>query len=320
MTLIRRIAARFRTTPAPQQRRTPGWLAGVYRTAQERRRYRLFVPSGYYGQALPLLVLLHGCEQTAEEFANATGINALAERESVLVLYPEQALAANRQRCWNWFHPGHQERGRGEPGLLAGLTRHVIREYAVDPSQVWVAGLSAGGAMAVVLGATYPELFAAVGCHSGLPYRAAETSLSAWTAMRFGNRGQSAGAEVTRAGRVPRLIVFHGDVDETVDAANARLLAKQWLQLGGRSDANEGDLEPAMSVTVRDSGGHAYTRSIYRAAGQTVVELWIVHGLTHAWSGGVSGASHTDSNEPSAGEEMLRFFLGAGFNGSADLS
>ena len=171
--------------------------------------------------------------------------------------------------------------------------------------------------MAVVLGATYPELFAAVGAHSGLPYRAAESSFSAWRAMRFGSgRSRTAGAVVTETGHVPRLIVFHGDADETVGVVNATALVKQWLQLAGRSDVKEADLEPAISLTVRDAGGHPYTRSIYRAASQTVVELWIVHGLAHAWSGGASGAAYTDTNAPSAGEQMLHFFCGATFSGS----
>jgi poly(hydroxyalkanoate) depolymerase family esterase len=271
-----------------------------------RRNYRLYIPSGYSGQPVPLLVLLHGCRQSADDFALGTEMNALAERETMLVVYPEQSATANRQHCWNWFDSDHQHRGHGEPALLAGMTRSIVRRYGLDPARVYVAGLSAGGAMAVVLAATYPELYAAVGVHSGLAYRTAGSLLAAWRAMRFGTPDRAPGWVVPPA-RVPPLIVFHGDADDQVDVANAEYLVRQWLDVQEGSETSA-TTEPAMTVVVRDGGGHPYTRSIYRADGNTLVERWIVHGLGHAWSGGHSAGSYAHASPPSASEEMLRFF------------
>jgi poly(hydroxyalkanoate) depolymerase family esterase len=295
--------------PAPRPASPGRWLAGSFRNAYGQRNYRLYVPGRYVGQAMPLLVMLHGCTQDPDDFAATTGMNDLADRCSFLVLYPEQSASAHERRCWQWFQPEHQARSQGEPAVIAGLTRRVMREYAVDPDRVYVAGLSAGGAMAVVLGVTYPELFAAVGVHSGLPYKAGEGLLSAWMAMRLGTPAV-ASMEVPAGSRAVPLIVFHGDADRTVSLANSNQLVAQWAHRYALCDGATA-ATIAQPMTVRDGvvpAGYAYSQALYGAGDQTLIEQWTVHGLGHAWSGGSPAASHADPLGPDASAEMARFF------------
>ena len=263
------------------------------------RGYKLYVPSGYVGQAVPLVVMLHGCTQTAADAAAGTRLNTLAEDDVLLVVYPEQAAAANQSKCWNWFQPTDQQRDAGEPSLIADITRQVMATYHVDAGRVSVAGMSAGGAMAAILGATYPDLFAAVGVHSGLARGAARNLRSGLVAMRQGGP-IPAPSEVRR---VTPTIVFHGDRDTTVHPRNGEQVLAQALAL---SDADG----PGRTVSEgRVPNGYTYTRSLYRDAGGDVVgEHWVVHGAGHTWSGGSPSGSFTDPRGPDASKEMLRFF------------
>lgn len=265
--------------------------------------YKVYVPAGYEAdpaRRFPLVVMLHGCTQSPDDFAAGTRMNALADQHGLLVAYPAQSANANGSKCWNWFRPQDQARGKGEPALIAGVTAQVSADYRVDPARVYVAGLSAGAAMAVVLGRTYPEVFAAVGVHSGLPYRAAHDVGSAFAAMKGG------GARVADAGThalVPT-IVFHGDHDHTVSHANGSAVI---AQLGGGGVAA---LERSAEEAGIATGGRRYTRTRYAdPAGRPVVEDWRVHGGGHAWMGGSASGSYTDPQGPDASAEMLRFFL-----------
>jgi poly(hydroxyalkanoate) depolymerase family esterase len=244
--------------------------------------------------------MLHGCTQSPDDFAAGTGMNRLAEEHGLLVLYPAQDNAANPQRCWNWFNPEDQQRDRGEPSLIAGMTREVMREHAVDPARVYVAGLSAGGAAAANLAATYPDLYAATGIHSGLPAAAASDLPSAFAAMR-----QGAAPSSRPAGRklVPT-IVFHGDQDSTVSPHNGdRIIAQVRAMAEG--------LQATAAVQRGEApGGRAYSRRLHAdAAGRVLLEQWMIHGAGHAWAGGSPAGSYTDPQGPDASREMIRFFL-----------
>jgi poly(hydroxyalkanoate) depolymerase family esterase len=292
------------------------FLSGAFQNPAGTRNYKLYIPSGYATgtTAMPLIVMLHGCTQSADDFAAGTQMNRLAEREGFLVLYPEQSANANGSNCWNWFRADDQQREQGEPSLLAGLTCRIVSTYRIDPARVFVAGLSAGAAMAVILGVTHPDVFAAVGAHSGLAYGAARDVPSACAAMKGGaaptRKGATSGTRMRGGSRsrqasgrpaVPT-IVFHGDGDRTVDCGNGAEIVHQAVEAhgGGLLQARERSLY----------GQRDCSRFVYGdRADRPVVEHWIVHGAGHAWSGGDARGSYVDASGPSASVEMLRFFL-----------
>jgi len=267
----------------------------TYSNAAGRRQYRLYVPATATGEPMPLIVMLHGCTQSADDFAAGTQMNSLAEQNRCLVAYPTQPQQANPSKCWNWFKPGDQRRECGEPSLIAGITREIIARHPVDPARVYIAGMSAGGAMAALMIDQYPELYAAAGIHSGLPARCAHDLPSALAAMKGGNASRTSSSESPQR----PVIVFHGDADGTVDVGNAARIVQGFGRPTQRSRETRGPGSGLRDWTV--------TRLV---SGEGVeAELWTVHGAPHAWAGGDTRGSYTDPNGPNASAEMLRFFL-----------
>jgi poly(hydroxyalkanoate) depolymerase family esterase len=287
-------AAAQPTQPSRIDGATAKFHSHSFSNAAGSRDYKLYVPSAYEGRSLPLVVMLHGCTQSPEDFAAGTRMNELAEERGFFVAYPAQSPAANPNKCWNWFKRSEQRRDKGEPAIIAGIAHKVMADYALDNRQVYVAGLSSGGAMAATMAATYPDLFAAVGIHSGLAFGSAHDLPSGLAAMRNG----SAGAAVPN---VPA-IVFHGDRDTLVHPRNGDELIAQWL-----AD------KPASGMSTESGpviNGLSYTRRLlHGASGVPVLEHWLIHGAGHAWSGGSAAGSHTDPRGPDASSEMVRFFL-----------
>ena len=263
------------------------------------RKYKLYLPSCYRGEPLPLVVMLHGCTQSPDDFAAGTRMNECAEEQGLFVAYPAQPTSANPSRCWNWFESSEQRRDNGEPSLIAGITRQIARDLPVAAGRVYVAGLSAGGAAAAVMAATYPDLYAAVGVHSGLACGAAHDMATAFAAMR---NGVGAAATPARGSKtlVPT-IVFHGDADKTVNPLNGDHVIAQ-AKLGT-------DLKTTV-VRGRSEGGVSFVRTIESDdSGRSILEQWVLQGAGHAWSGGSPQGSYTDARGPDASREMVRFFL-----------
>jgi len=272
-----------------------------YHTVQNaagERRFKLYVPAGHDEQPLPLIVMLHGCTQSPDDFAAGTRMNQLADERRFLVAYPEQPKSANPNKCWNWFKVGDQIRDLGEPHLIAEVTRQILREQAVDADRVYVAGLSAGGAAAAIMGATYPDLYAAVGIHSGLACGAARDMHAAFSAMR---EGAPAARLPVRTGPVVPTIVFHGDRDTTVNPVNGDQASEQ--ASGGPGVRTR--------VTRRATAtGISFTRTIrFDAQERAIGEQWVLHELGHAWSGGSALGTFTDPRGPDASAEFVRFFF-----------
>jgi poly(hydroxyalkanoate) depolymerase family esterase len=286
-------AARGAECPAAAEPLPGTFIDDSHTNAAGTRTYKLYVPSTYTGEPRPLVVMLHGCTQDPDDFALGTQMNVLAEEGGFLVVYPAQSGQANKARCWKWYNAIDQQRDQGEPSIIAGITRDVMARYAVEPAQVYVAGLSAGGAMAAIMGHLYPELFAAVGVHSGMPFATADNLPSAIIAMKSGMQRRH------KPDQAIPMIVFHGDRDTTVHPRNGRTLIEQV-----RHTTEEVAVESGKAP-----GGHGFTRTLHQDAGGRVhAEHWLVHGEGHAWSGGHPSGTFTDGKGPDASREMLRFF------------
>ncbi|MES2952542.1 MAG: PHB depolymerase family esterase [Pseudomonadota bacterium] len=324
--------------PPPQYADVDGgtFTGASYTHAGLTRNYKLYTPpaSATSGRPSALVVMLHGCTQNPDDFAAGTNMNTMADEQGFMVLYPEQSQKANPSRCWNWFKHNHQRRGSGEPALIATLAQMVAHEHGIDPRRVYIAGLSAGAAMAAVVAAAYPEVFAAVGVHSGLPGGAATNVAEALALMKSGggNGGMGGGmgagivggaglggggfgaqgSKATPAALAVPTIVFHGDQDQTVHPRNGEqvLAAALTGQATGSTTSvsgmsGEGTVEQGVS-----DRGRRYTRSVYLdGSGAPLAEHWVVHGAGHAWSGGTANGSYTDVTGPDASREMLRFFF-----------
>ena len=267
------------------------------------RTYKIYVPARYAGASsenVPMVVMLHGCTQSPDDFAAGTRMNTFADEHGFVVIYPAQSASANIQKCWNWFRTEDQAREVGEPAIIAGITREVASTYPIDKRRIFVAGMSAGAAMAVILGTTYPDLFAAVGAHSGLAYGAAHDLPSAFGAMHGGSDLPRA---MPDAGVAVPTIVFHGDGDHTVDAHNATTIVEQATARHDNANLRED------ATTGIAAGGRTYSRTAYTDMSDRVVaEQWTLHGAGHAWSGGSAAGSFTDARGPDASKEMIRFF------------
>ncbi|MFK5599845.1 alpha/beta hydrolase family esterase [Methylobacterium sp. HMF5984] len=274
----------------------PAALARRYGNLSGSRAYDLFLPSGKGHRPRPLVVMLHGCSQTARDFAIGTRMSRLAEEQGVIVAYPDQPRSANMVKSWNWFRDGDQHRGRGEPSILAGLTRQIINDFDVDPTRVYVAGLSSGGAAAAVMGQAYPDLYAAIGIHSGLACGSAKSMATALSTMRRGSLQQP-----MPTGHPVPTIVFHGDRDTTVASINGDQAIAQ---------SRPGTELTGTTTEGRSAAGRSFTRTVLAETyGAWSSEQWLLHGAGHAWAGGHPSGSRTDPKGPDASREMLRFFM-----------
>ncbi len=286
------------------------------RIAPGGRAVHVYTPPGLGGDGAPLVVMLHGCTQTPASFSAGTAMNALADAHGVVVAYPEQTREDNQQGCWNWFLSGHQGRDAGEPASIAAAVRTVVDRWTIDPRRVYAAGLSAGGAMAGIMAATHPDLFAAVAVHSGLGFRSARTLPSAMNAMRGGGddpeaMGAAAHAAMGAHARPVPALVIHGRADSVVAPVNGEQVARQWLAANRLASGGgfEGDwARPDESFGERDGGRDVSVRRWADRSGRLLTELIEVEGLGHAWSGGAPGAAYADPHGPSASETIWRFF------------
>ena len=301
------VEARAALGHGPALPSTPSFLDGSYNG----RNYKLYVPSGYASAPIPLVVMLHGCTQTPADFAAGTQMNTLAENQTFFALYPEQSSSANANECWNWFQPASQVRGSGEPAEIVGMLDHVAASYQIDTARVYAVGLSAGGAMVSILGATYPDRFAAITIASGLEYKAATTLSAAFTAESSGGpspttEGNAAYMAMGAFARAVRVLVIYGTSDDTVAPVNGDQVLSQWAQTDDSASdgVDDGNIDDTADATdsLSVTGGHAATRTSYKdsTTGDVVLQKIVVTGMGHAWSGGSSASSYTDSAGPDA--------------------
>jgi poly(hydroxyalkanoate) depolymerase family esterase len=261
--------------------------------------YRLYVPADREQRNLALVLMLHGCTQDPEDFALGTQMNRLADEFGLIVAYPHQPRRANASGCWNWFDRRHQTRGSGEPDMLAGLAQALASEFTVGKDRIFAAGLSAGGAMAEILAATYPDVFEAIGVHSGLPYQSARDLPSAFAAMKGTAAGHAAPHLANDNARHPRKVVFHGGADQTVHPVNGERIR----------DQHRSDRPKRINLDSETAGGGVNRTVLQDPEGRTVVEHWFVETGGHAWFGGDPRGTYTQSVGVDASRIMVRFFL-----------
>ncbi len=306
------------------------WQQYQYKDASGDYPYFMYTPTTYHlGTAVPLLVLLHGCTQTAADYAAGTGMNQLAEQYGFIVVYPQQTRMSNRTLCWNWFKTSHQFRDRGEPAIIAHMVQAIkesTSQWTIDSSRVYVVGASAGAAMAVILGATYPDIFAAIGVHSGVEYQAVTNIISGLTVMRRGGpdpekQGRKAYEAMGSYKRMMPTIVFQGTHDKIVRPTNGDQVVQQWMQTNHL--ASQGlyvaDFKyPTTTTSGQVPGGYSYTVYTWKDhTGKEVQQYWKILGLGHAWSGGNPAVSHTDPQGPNASEAMYQFFMNHPMGGAS---
>ncbi len=287
------------------------------------REYLVYVPKGRsIWRRAPLVVLCHGCKQTPEEFAQGTRITDLADRHQFVVLLPRQKESANPWRCWNWFE-SHTAGGSGEAAIVAAQIRSVRRRYRCHRKRVLVAGISAGGALAAIMGVRHPDLVAAVAVHSGLACGAAKSPVTAIAVMQSGpEQDVAALADIARASaskqpvRIP-LLALHGDADNVVAPRNAAALVRQYLHLNGHASASDPTAQssalPAADAETRTTLANGRTEVVreWRTDGRLVARLVEVAGLGHAWSGGDPSLAYNDAEPPDATELVGAFFADA---------
>ena len=283
-------------TPPPPIADGAQFIGRSFACAAGARSYKLYIPASSPTGPNGLIVMLHGCKQNPDDFASGTAMNTVAETHGLIVAYPRQNSTANASSCWNWFSPPDQMRDRGEPAIIAGITRDLISEFGIADNRTFVAGLSAGGAMAAIMGQTYPDLYAGVGIHSGLAYGSATDVMSAFATMR-GDAPRNAQAPRARV----RTIVFHGSADGLVHLSNAERVVAQ--------AAPEHRLQKSASQRMQVNGRSCTRTEIASADGSPVVEYWLIEGAGHTWSGGHPSGTYTDVSGPNASTEMVRFFL-----------
>ena len=278
------------------------------------RRYRLFIPgTAANADQKALVVMLHGCDQSASDFATVTGMDAIARREKFAVVYPEQAASKNARGCWNWFSVAEQSRAGDEALFVLDVIDEAAQLTAIDEARVFAAGLSAGAALAVILGSCYPERFKAIGAHSGLAFKAASTAATAAWIMAAGpaysGDASAEGAKIC-AGKMlaSSAIIIHGDADATVHPAHGSRIYDQFRALADWADdaARNNSVSPNESSVGSD--GKSYERVVTKKGDGAIVEHISVQGLAHAWSGGKSGFAYSDPEGPSASEMLWAFF------------
>jgi poly(hydroxyalkanoate) depolymerase family esterase len=298
------------------------WQQFSYQDAHGSHPYSVYTPEHIpFGFPVPLIVMLHGCTQTALDFARGTGMNLLAEQYGFVVLYPQQTRTANQNLCWNWFLPANQQRGSGEPASIVGIIEQMQQNtelWSIDSNRIYVAGISAGAAMAGILGATYPDVFAAIGVHSGLEYQAANSLGQSVKAMRSGGpepqeQGSAAYAVMGARARVVPTIVFHGTADHVVTPLNGDQVVQQWMQtndLASNKTYTADYQHPSSMITGQVPGGYAYLAATWNAlSGEVVQAYWKIDGMGHAWSGGNPAGSYTDPRGPDATTVLYHFFM-----------